>query len=100
LPTSGVNDIRKAGDMLQLVINAPGSPSRVARAASICFATPTGTWMTRYGSLDTFGLVRTGRWNSAESADCHRHTIASPEARRADLMPVARQKTRPAAPKK
>ena len=39
-------------------------------------------------ALDTFGLVRTGRWKNAESADRYNHTIASPEARRADLMPV------------
>jgi integrase len=46
------------------------------------------TWMTRYGSLDTYGLVRTKRWKNAESADRYNHTIASPEARKADLLPV------------
>jgi hypothetical protein len=44
--------------------------------------------MTHYGNLETFGLARTGRWKNAESADRYRHTIASSEARRADLMPV------------
>jgi len=39
--------------------------------------------MTHYGNLDTFGLVRTGRWKNAESANRYNHTIASPEARRA-----------------
>jgi integrase len=53
-----------------------------------------GTWMTRYGNLDTFGLTRTGRWKDPESADRYNHTIASPEARRADLMPVAKRKAR------
>lgn len=44
--------------------------------------------MTHHGKLDTFGLVRTGPWKNAESADGYRHTIASPEARRADLLPT------------
>lgn len=47
-----------------------------------------GTWMSRYGNLDTMGLVRTGRWKDLESADRYRHTHASEEARRADLLPV------------
>ncbi len=47
-----------------------------------------GTWMTRYGDLDTYGLVRTKRWKDPASADRYNHTTASPEARRADLMPV------------
>jgi integrase len=49
-----------------------------------------GTWMTRYGELDTYGLVRTKRWKDPASADRYNHTIASPEARRADLMPAAK----------
>ncbi|MCB2106995.1 MAG: tyrosine-type recombinase/integrase [Rhodobacteraceae bacterium] len=50
-----------------------------------------GTWMRRYGQLDTFGLVRTGRWKNPESASRYNHTIASEEARRADLLPTARR---------
>lgn len=53
-----------------------------------------GTWMTRYGNLDTYGLVRTKRWKDPASADRYNHTIASPEARRADLMPVAERKAK------
>lgn len=49
-----------------------------------------GTWMTRYGGLDTYGLTRTGRWTDPDSADRYNHTFASPEARRADLMPGAK----------
>jgi hypothetical protein len=49
-----------------------------------------GTWMTRYGELDTYGLTRTGRWKDPDSADRYNHTIASPEARRADQMPGAK----------
>jgi integrase len=51
-----------------------------------------GTWMTRYGELDTYGLTRTGRWKDADSADRYNHTRASPEARRADLMPGAKSR--------
>lgn len=47
-----------------------------------------GTWMQRYGGLDTFGLVRTGRWKDPDSADRYNHTQASEEARRSDLLPV------------
>lgn len=47
-----------------------------------------GTWMTRYGDLDTFGLVRTGRWKNPESANRYHHTRASEEARRADKLPT------------
>lgn len=47
-----------------------------------------GTWMTRYGGLDTKGLVDTGTWKDPESAARYQHTIASEEARCADLLPV------------
>jgi hypothetical protein len=47
-----------------------------------------GTWTRHYGNLDTVGLTRTGRWKDPASADRYRHTITSPEARRADLMPT------------
>lgn len=47
-----------------------------------------GTWMTRYGGLDTEGLVRTKRWKNAESAARYAHTVASYEARQADHLPT------------
>ena len=47
-----------------------------------------GSWMTHFGGLDTYGLTRTGRWKDADSADRYNHTMASPEARRADLLPT------------
>lgn len=47
-----------------------------------------GSWMVHHGRLDTHGLVRTGRWAHADSADRYRHTMASPEAQRSDLLPV------------
>jgi integrase len=48
-----------------------------------------GTWMHRYGKLDSFGLARTDRWRDPRSADRYRHTAATEEARRADLLPTA-----------
>jgi hypothetical protein len=74
--------------MLQLAIKRAGAhfPRRQGGFHLSCHTY--GAWMTRYGSLNTFGLVRTGRWKSAASADRYNHTVASPEARRADLMPV------------
>ena len=33
-----------------------------------------GTWMHRYGRLDSFGLARTDRWKDPRSADRYRHT--------------------------
>ena len=47
-----------------------------------------GTWMRRYGGLDTRGLVGTGAWDSEQSANRYAHTIASEDARRADLLPT------------
>jgi integrase len=47
-----------------------------------------GTWMKRFGGLDTDGLVRTGRWKDPSSAARYAHTMTSPEAQRADLLPV------------
>jgi integrase len=47
-----------------------------------------GTWMHTFGGLDTYGLTRTGRWKDADSADRYKHTMASPEAMRADLLPA------------
>lgn len=47
-----------------------------------------GSWMHRYGNLDTHGLTRTGRWANADSADRYVHTGASEEAQRSNLLPV------------
>lgn len=47
-----------------------------------------GTWLHRYGKLDTFGMLRTGRWKDAESADRYVHTEASEEAKTSNLFPT------------
>lgn len=54
-----------------------------------------GTWMKRYGGLDTYGLVRTNRWKDPESADRYMHTGPSEEAKLADMLPVDRAWNRP-----
>jgi integrase len=81
------------GMLAQAMTNAQLSyPPRMCGFHLFCHTY--GTWMTRYGNLDTMGLVRTGRWKGAESADRYNHTLASEEARRADLLPVARGTTK------
>jgi integrase len=74
--------------MLALAMKGAGLKFPRRQGGFHLFCHTYGTWMTRYGNLDTYGLTRTGRWKDAESADRYNHTIASPEARRADLMPV------------
>lgn len=73
---------------LKLAMTRAGVSFPRRQGAFHLFCHTYGTWMTHFGNLDTFGLVRTGRWKNAESADRYRHTLASPEARRADLLPV------------
>lgn len=47
-----------------------------------------GTWMRRYGGLDTRGLVGTGAWKNEKSAARYAHVVVSEEARRSDLLPT------------
>jgi integrase len=47
-----------------------------------------GTWMRRYGQLDTFDLLDTGRWKDPASANRYAHTEPGEMARRADLLPT------------
>ena len=49
-------------------------------------------WMRRYGSLDTSGLVGTGRWKDRKAAAVYEHVEASEAARRADLLPRRRRR--------
>jgi integrase len=75
-------------NMLALAMKRAGLKFQPRQGGFHLFCHTYGTWMTRYGDLDTYGLVRTQRWKDPASADRYNHTIASPEARRADLMPV------------
>jgi integrase len=47
-----------------------------------------GTWMRRYGGLDTKGLVETGRWKSEQSASRYAHAVTGEAARKAALLPT------------
>lgn len=51
-----------------------------------------GTWMTRYGKLDTYDLVETERWKDPASARRYAHTEPGSVARRADLLPVEKRR--------
>lgn len=50
-----------------------------------------GTGMSVYGKLDGEGLTRTGRWKSVQSTGRYRHSRASEEAKRADLLPAPKR---------
>jgi len=50
-----------------------------------------GTWMHRYGNLDSFGRAR-NRWADPRRADRYRHTAASEEARRGECVAGAAAK--------
>ncbi len=75
-------------DMLNEVWKAVGLTFGPRQGGFHIFCHTYGTWMHRYGNLDTVGLTRTGRWKDADSAERYMHTAASEEARRADLLPV------------
>jgi len=47
-----------------------------------------GTWMRRYGGLDTWDLVDTERWRDPMSAQRYAHTEPGEMARRAELLPT------------
>lgn len=47
-----------------------------------------GTWMRRYGGLDTKGLTDTGTWKDPKSAARYAHSIVSEEAQKAALLPA------------
>lgn len=80
------------GGRLYDMLRAAATEAKVAlpeREAFHLFRHTYGTWMRRYGGLDTRGLVGTGAWDSEQSASRYAHTIASEDARRADCLPVA-----------
>jgi integrase len=81
-------------DMLKLAMQRAGVAFPFRQGGFHLFCHTYGTWMTHYGNLDTFGLTRTGRWKDPASADRYRHTMTTPEAKRADLMPVPTRKVR------
>ncbi len=46
------------------------------------------TWMRRYGKLDTYDLVDTGRWADPDSAAGYNHVVVTSSAKQADLLPT------------
>jgi hypothetical protein len=74
-------------DMLKLALQRASVVLPRRQAGFHIFCHTYGTWMKRYGGLDTYGLTRTGRWKDPDSADRSNHTEASWEARQADLLP-------------
>ncbi|MBR1301238.1 tyrosine-type recombinase/integrase [Bradyrhizobium sp. AUGA SZCCT0042] len=78
--------------MLKLALSRAGVSLPRRQAGFHIFCHTYGTWMKRYGRLDTWGLTRTGRWKDPDSADRYNHTEASWEARQADLLPVPHAK--------
>lgn len=75
-------------DMLKEAMREAGLSFPRRQGAFHIFCHTYGSWMHRFGKLDTHGLTRTGRWADADSADRYVHTAASEEAHRADLMPA------------
>jgi integrase len=51
-----------------------------------------GTWMHRYGKLDTYDLVETERWKDPASARRYALTEPGSAARQADLLPVEKRR--------
>jgi integrase len=76
-------------DMLKLAMARAGISFPPRQGAFHLFCHTYGTWMKHYGKLDTYGLTRTGRWKDPDSADRYNHTVASPEALHADMLPGA-----------
>jgi integrase len=75
-------------DMLTEAMNRTGLSFPPREGGFHIFCHTYGTWITRYGGLDTEGLVRTKRWKNAESAARYAHTATSYEARQSDRFPT------------
>lgn len=77
--------------MLKKAMRASGLSFPKRQGGFHIFCHTYGSWMHRYGELDTHGLTRTGRWSDPDSADRYVHTGASEEARRADWLPTPKR---------
>lgn len=75
-------------DMLKAAIKQAGLVFPRRQGGFHIFCHTYGSWMHRFGGLDTHGLVRTNRWADPDSADRYVHTGASEEAQRSDLLPT------------
>jgi integrase len=77
-------------DMLKQALEIAGIalPRRVAFHV---FCHTWATWMKQHGGLDTYDLLKTGRWADAESADRYSHVAVDEIAKRADALPVEKK---------
>lgn len=92
-PVATVFGFAKSGTIYNLLSQACAAsgtaiPDGVAFHA---FRHTWAAWMRRYGSLDTSGLVGTGRWRDRKAAAVYEHVEQSDAARRADLLPRRRR---------
>lgn len=78
-------------DMLKDAMKAAGLTFPRRQRGFHIFCHTYGSWMTSFGGLDTDGLTRTGRWADPESAARYKHTHASEEAQRSDLLPTPKR---------
>lgn len=78
-------------DMLHEALRRAGATKPRRQNGFHLFCHTYGTWMHRYGGLDSEGLTGTGRWADASSAHRYVHLEVSEEARRADLLPVPKR---------
>lgn len=79
-------------NLLKRAFKVAGVQLPFRQAGFHVFSHTYGTWMRRYGGLDTYDLVETGRWKDPASAARYVHSETSAAARRADLLPQAGRK--------
>lgn len=77
-------------DMLDATLTAAGV-ILTERVAFHVFCHTWATWMRQHGGLDTFDLIKTGRWKDAESAEGYAHVVVNEIAKRADLLPTPKK---------
>jgi integrase len=74
-------------DMLAAAMDRAGLSFPPREGGFHIFCHTYGTWMHRYGKLDSIGLTKTDRWKDPRSADRYVHTEPGEEALRANLLP-------------
>jgi integrase len=79
-------------DMLHDALRCAGATKPRRQNGFHLFCHTYGTWMHRYGGLDSYGLTETGRWSDPSSAHRYVHLEVSEEARRADLLPIPKRR--------
>jgi integrase len=75
-------------DMLKATWQAAGIALPRRQAGFHVWCHTWGTWMRRYGGLDTWDLVDTERWRDPTSAQRYAHTEPGEMARRAEMLPT------------